>query len=105
MQTEKRDYLIHCAIKGDGTDGSFHGNNSCRVLAMKQIDGFEPVEPNRQQQSYRVRMVAWNYQLDVIHFVESLIKSASMFGNRVNHKQYFQAKYPKQITDWDRTLR
>ena len=105
MQIEKRDYLIHYAIQGNGVDGYNSGNESCRVLATKQIDGFQPVRPSMQQQSYRTRIVAWNYQMDVIHYIDSMIHSTKMFGNRVQHKLYFQAKYPNQITDWDKQLR
>ena len=105
MQIEKRDFLIHYAIAGPNEDGYNNGNESCRVLATKQIDGFQPVRPSMQQQSYRTRMTAWHYQTDVIHYVESMIKATKLFGNKVQHKSYFELKYPDQITDWNADLR
>ena len=97
--------MIHYAIAGTNEDGFSLGNDSCRVLATKQIDGFQPVKPSTQQQSYRSRMRAWHYQGDVINYVESMIKSTKMFGHRIQHKAYFELKYPDQITDWDAQLR
>ena len=105
MQTEKRDYLIYFSLRGVNTGGYRSGNESCRVLATKQIVGFEPVAPSVQQQSYKIRMVAWNYQMDVVNYVGPLVEAACMFGNRVQHKLYFESKYPRQITDWNKQLR
>ena len=105
MQTEKRDFLIYLALKGKSNSGRFTGNERVAVFATKQIEGFQPVKPNLQQQSYQERIVAWKYQEDVIEFIEPLVESAFLVGNRVQTKQYFQQKYPKQITDWDKELR
>ena len=61
MQTEKRDWLIYFALAGQSSDGSNNGNGKCQVIATKQIEGFQFMKPMMHQQSYPVRMIAWNF--------------------------------------------
>ena len=105
MQTEKRDFLLHFALRARSLDGSLRGNEQCQIIAVRNIEGFQPERPNISQQSYPEKIRAWNYQLDAINFIQPLVYAATLFGNRVRTTDEFKQKYPKQVTDWSRGLR
>ena len=105
MYIEKMDFLIFFALHGLTKHGQNYPNGQCQVVATKEIEGFQLVEPNQYQQSYAARMIAWQYQEDVVRYTKRLAQAASYFGNKIQAKSYFISKYPIQITDWENQLR
>ena len=105
MQTEKRDVILHFALRARSLDGSMRGNEQCQIIAVKNIEGFQSERPNINQQSYPEKMVAWNYQQDAINFIQPLVYAAFITGNVVKTADEFRQKYPKQVTDWSKELR
>ena len=105
MQTEKRDIILHFALRARSLDGTMRGNEQCQIIAVRNIEGFQPERPNINQQSYPEKMVAWNYQQDAINFIQPLVYAATLFGNQIQTAEEFRQKYPKQVTDWSKELR
>ena len=100
MQTEKRDFIIHAAMRGRSMDGSLNGNEQCSIMAVRTIEGFQTEKPNVFQQSYADRTIAWNYQMDVANYIQPLVYAATRYGNAIRNKEYFIEKYPCQVTDF-----
>ena len=105
MQTEKRDFLIHFALRGKSCDGTMRGNEQCSIIAVRNIEGFQTEKPNTNQQSYATRMIAWDYQCDVADYIQPLVYASTYYGNSINSKEEFLTKYPCQINDWAKELR
>ena len=105
MQTEKRDFLIHFAMRGRSRDGYLRGNEQCQIIAVRNIEGFQAEKPNINLQSYPEKMIAWNYQQDVATYFQPLVYASTAFGTRIKSRDLFINKYPCQITDWRKELR
>lgn len=105
MQTEKRDFIIHFAMRGRNRDGYLRGNEQCQIIAVRNIEGFQAERPNINLQSYPEKMIAWNYQEDVAEFIQPLVYASTAYGTRIQSKDLFERKYPQQITDWSKELR
>ena len=105
MQTEKRDFLIHFAMKGRSVDGTFRGNEQCSIYAVRNIEGFQTEKPNLTQQSYAKRMIAWDFQNDVVEYIQPLVYASTYYGHGIQNREMFLTKYPGQITDWNKELR
>lgn len=105
MQTEKRDFLLHFATRGKSLDGTFRGNEQCQIQAMRSITGFQSEWPKIHQQSYPERMIAWNFQNDVVEYIQPLVYAATGFGNNIITRSHFEMKYPRQVNDWAKELR
>ena len=105
MQTEKRDFIIHFAMRGKNRDGYLRGNEQCQIIAVKNIEGFQAERPNINLQSYPEKMIAWNYQLDVCNFIQPLVYASTRQGVKIKTIDQFKDKYPCQVTDWSKELR
>ena len=105
MQTEKRDFIIHFAMRGRNRDGYLRGNEQCQVIAVKNIEGFQAERPNINLQSYPEKMIAWNYQQDVCDYIQPLVHGSTIQGTRIKSVDLFVNKYRCQITDWQKELR